>query len=435
MAKSFKLPDLGEGIHEGEVISVIVSVGDSVKEGDPILEVETDKAAVEIPSPFTATVTEIMVKPGDTVKVDDVLMIFDGDAKAKPDNAKVTPKMPQEEAPQPAAKAEAEPVAPRDRGPVPATPATRRLARELGVDLHKVPPSGPGGLVTADDVRAFAETGTPAEKKAEPVPEAPREVSGDARPITVSVPPLPDFTKWGPVEKIPVRSIRRATARHMALSWSQIPHVTCQAEVDITQLEAFRRRHKSNVESKNGRLTLTTFAIKAVVTALKAFPKFNSALDIDAGELILKQYYHIGVAVDTEDGLIVPVIRDADRKSLTELAVEMYERVQLTRQRKTTIEQMQGGTFTITNIGHMGGEHFTPIINYPEVAIMGMGAARMKPVVVEKRENVHEVVPRLILPIVVTFDHRVLDGAEANRFLKVIIDALEDPDVLMMTMS
>jgi pyruvate dehydrogenase E2 component (dihydrolipoamide acetyltransferase) len=221
----------------------------------------------------------------------------------------------------------------------------------------------------------------------------------------------------------------------MALSWSQIPHVTCQAEVDITQLEAFRRRHKANVESQNGRLTLTTFALKAAVAALKAFPKFNSALDIDAGELILKQYYHIGVAVDTEDGLIVPVIRDADRKSLTELAIEMYEMVQLTRQRKTSIEQMQGGTFTITNIGHMGGDHFTPIINYPEVAIMGMGAARMKPVVVEKRENVHDVLPRLILPIVITFDHRVLDGAEANRFLKVIIDALEDPDVLMMTMS
>jgi pyruvate dehydrogenase E2 component (dihydrolipoamide acetyltransferase) len=431
MSRSFQLPDLGEGIHEGEVLSILVSVGDPVKEGDPILEVETDKAAVEIPSPFTATVTEILVKAGDVLKVGDVLMTFSDDTDAKASGKEKPLEVPVE----PAKDAVAPPILSRDKAPVPASPATRRLARELGVDLYKVTPSGPGGLVTADDVRAFAGKGEPLEAQVEKAPVSVKEIPPEARPIEVEAPSLPDFTKWGSVERIPVRSIRRATAKQMAISWSQIPHVTNQAEADITKLEAFRQQHKANVESKGGRLTLTVFALKAVVAALKTHPNFNAALDTGAGELILKQYYNIGVAVDTEEGLIVPVIRDVDRKSLTELAIELFDLVHRTRQRKTTLEEMQGGTFTITNIGHTGGGHFAPIINYPEVAIMGMGAARMKPVVVEKRKNVHDIVPRLILPIVITIDHRVLDGGDANRFLRMVIDALEDLDVLMMTMT
>lgn len=444
MAKSFKLPDLGEGIHEGEVLSVMVTAGDSVKEGDPILEVETDKAAVEIPSPFTATVVKIKVKPGDVVKVGDVLMTFSNGEEqepaaeqAEPPKKAVEPAVSEKtEAPEKKPTEEEKKAPPvREKGPVPASPATRRLARELGVDLHGVTPTGSGGVVTADDVRAFAEKGPAAAPAAKPpkagVPAAPPE----ARPITFQVPPLPDFTKWGPVERLPVRSIRRATARQMAVSWSQIPHVTSQAEVDITRLEAFRQKQKAAVEDKGGKLTLTVFALKAAATALKMYPNFNAALDTESGEIILKKYYHIGVAVDTEDGLIVPVMRDVDRKSLTEVAVELNDLVQRTRQRKTTIEEMQGGTFTITNVGHMGGMHFTPIINYPEVAILGMGSARMKPVVRTKRETVQEIVPRLMLPIVVTIDHRVLDGADAHRFLKVLTETLEDPDVLMMTMT
>jgi len=416
MAKSFKLPDLGEGIHEGEVLAVLVSIGDQVKEGDPILEVETDKAAVEIPSPFTATVSEILVKPGDVVKVDDVLLKF-GDGEVK---EPVT----EEKAPEKETK---------EVSPVPASPATRRLARELGVDLHEVPPTGSGGLVTADDVRAYAAKGEPSANAFAEIP-AQKKISVEARPLTIDAPPLPDFEKWGPVERVPIRSIRRATAKHMALSWSQIPHVTSQAEVDITKLEDFRKKHKADIEAKGGKLTLTVFALKAAATALKAYPNFNATLDTNAGEIVYKKYYHIGVAVDTEEGLIVPVIRDIDRKSITEVAIELHDLVQRTHQRKTSLEELQGSTFTISNVGHMGGGHFSPIINYPEVAILGMGAARMKPVVEEKRDGGYDIVPRLILPMVITIDHRVLDGGDAHRFLKVVMDALSDPDVLMMTM-
>jgi len=444
MARAFKLPDLGEGIHEGEVLSVKVAVGDAVKEGDTILEVETDKAAVEIPSPFTGTVKDIAVKPGDVIKVGDVLMTFENGEAAAPEEK--TAEMPSEEkkvrAEKPeAGKAEAQKTSAEDRaparpeGPVPASPATRRLARELKVDLREVPPSGPGGVVTAEDVRTHAETGRPDIRQKEAPSDRPEEKPSEPHPIQTEVPPLPDFSKWGPIERIPVRSIRRATAKQMALSWSQIPHVTSQAEVDITKLEAFRKKHKADIEAQGGKLTLTVFALKAAATALKKYPNFGVSLDTRTGEIIRKDYYHIGVAVDTEEGLIVPVIRDVDRKSITDLAVELNDLVQRTHQRKATVEELHGGTFTITNIGAMGGEHFTPIINYPQVAILGMGAARMKPVVVEKREGVYDVVPRLILPMVITIDHRVLDGADAHRFLKVVIDALEDPDVLMMTMT
>jgi pyruvate dehydrogenase E2 component (dihydrolipoamide acetyltransferase) len=343
MARSFRLPDLGEGIHEGEVLAVLVSVGDEVKEGDPILEVETDKAAVEIPSPYTGTVREILVQQGDMVKVGDVLMTF-GDGEEE-EAIEV------EKPPEPADKVVPMPAPARAEGPVPASPATRRLARELGVDLHQVTATGPGGLVSADDVRAFAEKG---EKVAE-VPEVPGERPIEGVPMAAPVPGLPDFSKWGPVERVPVRSIRRATARQMALAWSQIPHVHNQEWVDMTKLEAFRKNHKAEIEEKGGKLTPTVFAMKAAATALKTYPKFNATLDTKAGELVIKHYFHIGVAVNTDDGLIVPVIKDVDRKSIVEISIELNELVQRTRERKATLEEMQGGTFTITNVGPMGG--------------------------------------------------------------------------------
>jgi pyruvate dehydrogenase E2 component (dihydrolipoamide acetyltransferase) len=410
MAKSFKLPDLGEGIHEGEVLSVHVSVGDEVQEGDTILEVETDKAAVEIPSPFTGTVKEILVKPGDLIKVGDVLMTFEDGAEK---TAETPPKK-------------------REDRPIPASPATRRLARELGVDLHDVSPSGPEGLVTADDVRSFADKGEPEEAKEEKLKE--REKPAETVPAAAPAPKLPDFEKWGPVERKTVRSVRRATAKQMALAWSQIPHVSSQDMVDLTKLEAFRQKHKDEVRDKGGKLTLTVFAMKAAVSALKAYPNFNASLDTEAGEIVLKRYYHIGVAVDTEEGLIVPVIRDVDRKSITELAIELSNLVKRTRERKATLEEMQGATFTITNVGAAGGGHFAPIINYPQVAILGMGAARMQPMVVERSGNRREIAPRLMLPLVLSIDHRVLDGADGMRFMQVVKKALEDTDQLLMTM-
>lgn len=449
MARPFKLPDLGEGVHEGEVLSVLVSVGDSVNEGDPILEVETDKAAVEVPSPFTGNVEEIKVKPGDTIQVGDVLLTFsDAEAGEEKPPEEAPPKKEKEEkrekAEEKKRKAEAEPEASEAKketpegekeGPVPASPATRRLARELGVDLKAVSPSGPGGRVTSDDIRTFAEKGK-GEKPEEKAP--PKQVEKEqpkAHPIEEKSPELPDFSRWGAVEQVPVRSIRRATAKQMALAWSQIPHVYSQDMVDMTKLEAFRQKHKENVQGKGGKLSVTVFALKAAATALKQHPRFNASLDVGAGEMVLKQYYHIGVAVGTEEGLVVPVIRDVDRKSILELSIELSDLVKRTREREVNLEEMQGGTFTITNVGPMGGGYFAPIINFPEVAILGMGAARMQPLVIEEAEGKHEVAPRFMMPVVLSIDHRIVDGADALQFMRTFIDAMEDPEEMFITMT
>ena len=438
MAKEFKLPDLGEGMQEAEILAVLVSVGDKIKEGDPIFEVETDKATVEIPSPFTGVVREILAKPGDTVEVDAVIMTFEGEGEPEKIE-KPVPEQPVEAAPP--KKEELKPPKPARApvtGPVPASPATRRLARELGVDLKSVTPTGPGGLMTAEDVRAFAEREqAPRVEEAPEAPAAPPapeiKIPG-AKPVTFEVPPLPDFSKWGDVERVPFRSIRRAMARQMAIAWSEIPHVSNQAEVDITNLEDFRQKHKAEVKEKDGNLSLTVFILKAVATALKTYPQFNAALDVEAGEIVLKNYFHLGVAVNTENGLIVPVIRDVDRKSIVELAIELKSLIQKTRDRKITLEELQGGTFTITNIGPMGGGFFTPLINYPEVAILGLGSARPKPVVKENNEGGYEIQARLMMPMVLCIDHRVLDGADAIQFTTLLLETLQDPDELLLSM-
>ncbi len=417
MAQSFKLPDLGEGVHEGEVLKVHVVAGRKITEGDLILTVETDKAAVEIPSPYTGTVAQIMVKAGDTVHVGDVMMTFEDETQEKPEQMQVP-------------KAQA-----RRQGPVPASPATRRLARELDVDLHQVTPSGPHGLVTAEDVRSHAETAQRPEKTA-PAAQEPVAAAQPSPLETGSVPgapELPDFSRWGPVERLPVRSIRRATARQMALSWSQVPHVSSQDSANITRLEQFRQKHKQAIEQNGGRLTFTVFALKAAVTALKRFPDFNASLDPAAGEIVRKHYYHIGVAVNTDQGLVVPVIRDVDRKSIRELAIELKDLAARTHARKISREELQGGTFTITNAGAMGGGFFTPIIKFPEVGIMGMGQARMQPVAV-RDGNAYDIVPQLVMPLVLCIDHRVLDGADAIGFLKEIVDVLEDPEEMLISM-
>ena len=428
MARSFKLPDLGEGVHEGEVLAVHVSVGAEVKEGDIILEVETDKAAVEIPSPFSGRVNAVLIKPGDTVKVGDVMMVFSNGDQVETVKDEKPQKLRDEavEFDKTAVSAEAA----KKMRPVPASPATRRLARELGVDLHLVAPTGPGGRVTADDVRTFADAG-----KARVATTVSEEgIAVETPPFATRSPDLPDFAAWGPVERVPFRSIRRATAKQMMIAWSQIPHVTSQDQVDITKLEVFRRKHKAEIEAAGGRLTMTVFALKAVATALKTHPQFNATLDVEAEEIIIKNYYHIGVAVNTDNGLIVPVVRDVDRKSIKELAIELDDIVQQTRARKISREELQGGTFTITNAGAMGGGYFAPIINFPEVAILGMGQGRLQPAVVDKDDGEHEIAPRLIMPIVLCIDHRVLDGADAIQFLRVVIDTLQDPDELLISM-
>ena len=421
MTRPFRLPDLGEGVHEGEVLAVHVAAGGHVREGDVILEVETDKAAVEIPSPFSGTVGDVRVRAGDTIRVGDVLIVFDDGARSPAHG---------EPAAREKAAAPATEEKPHHEAPVPASPATRRLARELGVDLRRVPATGRGGVVTAEDVQAFARAQEPPE--ATPAPGAATETAtAAAAPGTAP----PDFSRWGAVQRVPFRSIRRATARQMVTAWSRIPHVNSQDSVDITRLEAFRRRHKAEIEAAGGRLTLTVFALKAAATALKLYPQFNASLDETAEEIVLKQYFHIGVAVDTDDGLIVPVIRDVDRKSIKELAVELQDLIRRTRSRKVSREELRGGSFTITNAGAVGGGFFTPIINYPEVAILGMGQGRPQPVVVAAADGSQRIEPRLIMPLVLCIDHRVLDGADAIRFLKAMIDALEDPDELLLAMT
>ncbi|MFZ7125213.1 MAG: dihydrolipoamide acetyltransferase family protein [Desulfobacterales bacterium] len=461
MAREFKLPDLGEGIHEGEIVEVLVSVGDRIQEGDPLLEVETDKAVTAIPSPFTGTIGDIRVKAGDTVHVGDVLVTFEdaegeedkeGEAKEKeggeekaekrkePPKAPEPPKAEDREAEREVEAAEGKPDRKhesraeavrgrRDRPPVPASPATRRLAREMGVDLYEVEATGPSGLVTAEDVRRHAQEGP---GKAEEAAGA--EAREEEGAVAVPGPDLPDFSTWGPVEEEELKSVRRATARQMALAWSQIPHVSNQDLVDVTDLEALRKRKAPDVEAEGGRLTLTVFTLKAVVTALRLFPRFNASIDMKNGRIIAKRYHHIGIAMDTDRGLIVPVIRDADRKSITELAVELNELVSRTREGKIQLEELQGGTFTITNAGAVGGGFFSPIINFPQAAILGMGKARLQPAVRTDADGNPEILPRLQMPMVVSFDHRIADGADAIRFMRVIADCLEDPERLLLSM-
>jgi len=418
MARDFRLPDLGEGISEGEILKVLVAEGDLVAEDQPLFEIETDKAAIEVPSPCTGRVAHIHVHEGDTVAVGAVLVTI-AEGESTPAQAI------EERATQPIAS-----VAPESEAaaPVPATPATRRRARELGVDLHAIRGSGPDGRVTDADIEAFAhraaaQPNAAAESKPERPSKRPLAVAPGAAPL----PPLPDFTQWGAVERTPLRSVRRRIAEHMTLAHLLIPHVSHFDRADITALEAFRQKHHAEGREHDAQLTLTTFVLKAAVAALKHHPRFNASVDHESGELVLKHYYHLGVAVDTERGLIVPVLRDVDRKSVWELATELGQVAERTRAGKVEREELRGGTFTITNIGSLGGTGMVPIINYPEVAILGLARARQEPVVVGGT-----IVPRLILPLSLTFDHRIADGADAARFITDLVRDLEDPDRLLL---
>ncbi len=434
MTTSFRLPDLGEGVHEAEILALPVTIGQAVTEGEVIIEIETDKAAVEIPSPYTGRVHEIMVKVGDMAVVGDVLISFTLDTKQSD-----APPTPVDTPPTAANKAEKlsepQPTTERQkRTPVPASPSTRRLARELGVDLHRVTPSGSSGIVTKEDVESHVRQKSADSQSATAV-DTPAPASPDAVPTaTAARTSLPDYTKWGQIERLPFRSIRRATANQMTSSWTQIPHVHNQDSVDITKLEAFRQKHKAEIEAEGGRLTMTLFAIKAVASALKRYPYFNASLDLQNQEIIIKRFFNIGIAVDTAKGLMVPVIKDVDRKSIKELAIEVNGAIERVRASTHTREEMQGGTFTITNAGALGGHSFSAIINHPEVAILGLGQGRMQPAVITDERGAQQIVPRLIMPIVLCFDHRVVDGADAIRFLRLVIDALEDPDELLITM-
>jgi len=415
MPRTFSLPDLGEGLTEAEIVAVLVREGDVIREDAPLLEVETDKAQVEIPSPMGGRVEKIHVQPGQTVKVGAPLVTF-ADGTAKP----ATAPAPSQGAP--AATTPARTAAPPE-GPVAATPATRRLARELGVDLKTVRGGGPGGRVLDGDVRAAASgsRGAPATAAVTP--------AGPAKPLAtvgLEAPALPRFEQWGPVERAPLSHLRRTIAERMTLSATLIPHVTHFDRADITDLDAIITRNLETARVKGVTLTLTSFLLKAAALALLRHPTFNASLDPAAGEMVLKRYFNLGVAVATERGLIVPVLREVDRKPVLEIARELGALAQRVRDGKATLDDLRGGTFTVTNIGALGGTAAIPIINYPEVAILGVARARQEPVV---RQG--QIVPRLMLPLTLTFDHRIADGVDGARFATEIVQLLEAPERLL----
>ena len=436
MATDFTLPELGENITEGDVLSVLVKAGDTVAKEQSVLELETDKATIEVPSSVAGRVVEVKVKAGDKVKVGQVILSVEEGAEekpqaVKPEAAKSGDEMPSAAAPKKEAAADVEgtkhapkvvdisrgsrptfePAAAPELPPAPAGPSVRRLARELGVDVNEVSSSGPGGRISVDDVK------THAKKLVEGAAGA-----GAAREIL-----LPDFSQWGDIDRQPMRAVRRKTAEHVSAAWTTIPHVTQHDIADITALEDLRKRYAKQAEAAGGHLTVTAVAVKVVATALKVFPQFNASIDWPAQEIVFKKYVNIGVAVDTDRGLLVPVIRNADAKNIVQLAAELSQLSEKARTRKIALEEMQGGSFSVSNLGGIGGTAFSPIINAPEVAILGISRARTEPIWKDGA-----FVPRLILPLSLSYDHRAIDGADGARFLRWVAEALEQPLLLAL---
>ena len=421
MANEVKLPALGENTAGGDVLEIKVKVGDVVTAGQGLFEIEAEKSSVEVPSPSAGKITQISVKKGDRVSTGQLLAMIENGvaapAASAPAAAPAKPAEPGKPAtpppavkPAPVVTAPVAVAAPVGEGQiVPAGPATRALARDWGVNLGTVPSTGPFGRVTQDDVknhvRSIASGG------------------GSSSNGSIKAPPLPDFSKWGAIETRPVEGVRKRTAEHMALCWNLIPHVTQHDQADCTDIEAFRKQQ----EGKGPKLTVTAFVLKAVSILLKQSPQFNSSLDWENKQLILKSYCNIGVAVDTDRGLVVPVLRDVDKKSVHEIGKEMTEVAERARQNKLTPDDMKGGTFTISNLGGIGGTAFTPIVNWPEVAILGLSRSRTIPVWKDG-----QFVPRLSMPMSMSYDHRVIDGADAARFVRKLAELLENPMVMLL---
>ncbi len=439
----FKLPDLGEGIAEGEILKWYVEEGGPIVEDEPLMDVETDKAAVTIPSPKGGKISALKGKVGDIINVGDVVVVIDdgtGTAAAVEEAAaEETFAAPDAPTPVPVPETVVPAAMPGVRRPVPAAPATRRLARELKIDINLVSPTGPGGRVVPEDLHRFADhgAGAPAAETAEHLPA--KQVHDDtafaefAAHASATIPfleiePMPDFSSDGPVEVEPLRSIRRKVARKMVTSMSLVPHVAHMDDADVTALDKFRIREKERrTGGAGGKLTLLAFVIKAITAGLKAAPAFNASLDPFREEIIYKKFYNIGFAADTGRGLVVPVVKGTNNKSIIQIADDIYEKATLAREGKLPPEDMRGGTFTITNVGPLGGTALLPTINYPEVAILGMGKVQEKPVV---RNG--EIVIRKILPLTLAFDHRIADGADAARFVAELVRQLSDPNLLLL---
>jgi pyruvate dehydrogenase E2 component (dihydrolipoamide acetyltransferase) len=409
-----RIPELGDNVAVATVVGVLVREGDRVAPGQPLLELETDKAVMEVPAEAGGVVKRVLVQVGEEVRsgqpflelaeeeAAEVSQVAQRAPEARPEPA---PEARPEPAPEPAPPRA--PQAPSEGRLIPAAPSVRRLARELGVDIREVRGTGLAGRITEEDVRRAA--GLAPAPALEALPPTPR---------------LPDFSRWGPVRHEPMSGVRKATMRAMAQAWAQVPMVTHFDEADITDLEALRKGYARKAEEKGFRLTLTAFLLKALALTLKAFPKFNASIDPEKQEVIYKDYVHIGVAVDTPHGLLVPVIRDVDKKGILALAQELQEVSERARARKLSPEEMQGGTFSLSNLGGIGGTGFTPIVNWPEVAILGVSRSQMKPVWDPGQEAF---LPRLYMPYSLTYDHRLIDGAEAARFCRHLAGLLEDP--------
>jgi pyruvate dehydrogenase E2 component (dihydrolipoamide acetyltransferase) len=418
-----KLPKLGEGADSGVVVGIFVKEGDTVAKDQPILELENEKAVASIPSTAAGVVEKIYIKSGDRVSIGQRLISVAGGGNAsaagpapKPAAKKAVAKAapaPEPEEVEEAAEEAGEEVPAPVAAPV-ASPSLRRMARELGIDLHKVRGTEAGGRITTQDVRNYlAKLQKAAAKPASAAPGAP------AKPAAPQV----DFGQWGPILKKPVTQLRKVIARRMAESSNTVARVTQFDDIDFTRVNDLRKKFAPEYEKKGVKLTLTPFVLKAVAATLKQHPIFNSSLDEAAGEIILKEYIHLGIAVDTEQGLMVPVIRDVDKKTMLDLAKELETLAAKARDRKITADEMKGGSFTISNQGAIGGSHFTPVVNLPEVAILGLGRGAMKAVV---RDG--QIVARLMTPIAVSYDHRVIDGGSAARFAVDLVKAFENFD-------
>jgi pyruvate dehydrogenase E2 component (dihydrolipoamide acetyltransferase) len=487
----FTLPELGEQIEAGDVLRVLVKAGDTIAKEQPVLELETDKATIEVPSSVAGVVKEIKVKAGEKVKVGQAILSYeeaagagapkaapaqsnapakegakqtqtkaepakaaDAGAKAAAPAKAATEKVDETEDLQPDIEVDDQSTSPDKSGvkdptvgpqaaaggdargtnvvdisrgarpaaeaaapetpPAPAAPSVRRTARELGVEISEVQGTGPNGRISVDDVKAHV--------KRLVTSGASR---GGAAPSVV----LPDFSRWGSVERQPMRAVRRKTAEHLSAAWATIPHVTQCDLADITGLEELRKKYAKQVEASGGNLTVTSIAVKVIAAALRKFPQFNASIDMAAGEIVLKKYVNIGVAVDTDRGLLVPVIRDADQKNIIQLSAELAQLSEKARNRKIALEEMQGGCFSISNLGGIGGTYFTPIVNAPEVAILGISRARIEPVY---DKETGEFAPRFMLPLSLSYDHRVIDGADGIRFLRWVAEALEQPFLLAL---
>lgn len=416
MPFEFKFPDIGEGLTEGEIIRWLVKEGDEIKEGQPLVEVETDKALAEIPSPRTGVILKILAKEKEIVKVGQVIVIFGEKGEvlaAQPPKAKSVGVVGElEEAPEeiPAIAAKAEPVkATLASEHALATIAVRALAKELGIDINKVQGSGAEGRVLEKDIRQFAES---KEKPVEPEKKVTK---------------VKKYDLYGYVDRIPLRGVRRSIAKAMVKSKYTAPHVTAMDEADVTALWKLREKEKKAAEKKGVKLTILPFIIKAVIAGLTEHPYLNASLDDENEEIILKKYFNIGVATDTPEGLMVPVVKNAKDKSILQIADELTRLVEKARNRTIDLADLKGGTFTISNYGALGGIFATPIINYPEVAILGVGKMKDTPVVRNGK-----LVVRKILSLALSFDHRVVDGGEGARFLNTVMARLEDPDLILL---